>query len=217
MTVISPRPADSPLPRLYPIIDIDLCRMRGRDPRAVADAYASGGAGLLQLRQKTGGSGPFLQACRSVIAELRGRPVRVIVNDRADVAVMAGAHGVHIGQDDLPPATVRAIVGSERLVGLSTHTTRQIDDAVAENVDYIAVGPVFRTSTKDTGYEPRGLDLVRYAASRGVPVVAIGGITLETAAEVLAAGAASVAVISDLLSTADPARRVRDFLALPPR
>ena len=212
MTVTSPRRADTPLPRLYPIIDIDLCQMRGVDPRALAAACVSGGARLLQLRQKSAASGPFLQTCRTIIDAVRGAAVTVIVNDRADLAVMAGADGVHVGQDDLIPADVRAIVGPGRLIGISTHTPAQVDEAVREPVDYIAVGPVFRTSTKDTGYEPRGLDLVRYAAGRGLPIVAIGGITLERAAEVFAAGAASVAVISGLLSGGDPARRVRAFL-----
>ena len=190
MTVTSPRLADTPLPRLYPIIDIDLCEMRGVDARTLAAACVAGGARLLQLRQKSAGTGPFLQTCRTILEALRGNAVTVIVNDRADIAVMAGADGVHVGQDDLPPADVRAIVGAGRLIGISTHTTAQVDEAVRQPVDYIAVGPVFRTSTKDTGYEPRGLDLVRYAAGRGLPVIAIGGITPERAGEVFAAGAA---------------------------
>lgn len=212
MTATSRRPADSRLPALYPIIDIDLCRMRGREPRALAEAYVAGGARLLQLRQKSGASGAFLETSRIIIEALRGQSVSVILNDRADLAVLAGAQGVHIGQDDLPAAAVRAIVGPDRLVGCSTHTTHQVGEALGAGVDYIAVGPVFMTSTKDTGYGPRGLDLVRYAAATGRPVVAIGGITLDTAADVIAAGATSVAVISDLLSAGDPAQRVRDFL-----
>ena len=217
MTAISPRPADAPLPRLYPIIDIDLCRMRGRDPLALAHEVVAAGARLLQIRQKAGGTGPFLATCRGIVDALRSTSAIVIVNDRADVAVMAGAQGVHVGQEDLPPPVVRGIVGPHRLIGLSTHTTTQVDDALSADVDYIAVGPIFRTGTKDTGYEPRGLDLIRYAAGRGRPVVAIGGVTLANAASVLAAGAASVAVISDLLADGDPAQRVREFLALAPR
>ena len=89
---------------------------------------------------------------------------RVIVNDRADLAVLAGAAGVHVGQQDLSVETVRRIVGPGRLIGLSTHAPEQIDDALAGDTDYVAVGPIYRTATKDTGYEPRGLDLVRYAA-----------------------------------------------------
>jgi thiamine-phosphate pyrophosphorylase len=138
--------------------------------------------------------------------------VQVIVNDRADLALLAGAHGVHVGQDDLSVPHVRGLVGPSFIVGVSTHDRRQIDAALAGSASYVAVGPIFATSTKDTGYEPRGLDLVRHAALRGKPVAAIGGITLERASEVLAAGATYLAVITDLLSTGDPAGRARDYL-----
>ncbi len=140
---------------------------------------------------------------------------QLIVNDRADIARLAGADGVHVGQEDLTPASVRAIVGDAAIVGLSTHTIAQADLAVREPVTYIAVGPVFGTTTKTTGYEHVGLEMVREAARlagvRGLPLVAIGGITLENAASVLEAGAASVAVIGDLLSTGDPENRVRMY------
>ena len=146
------------------------------------------------------------------------RPVdaRVIVNDRADVAVLAAAAGVHVGQDDLAPADVRRVTGPDPIVGLSTHTSRQIEDALAQPISYLAIGPVFSTLTKATGYAAVGYEIVQQAAaravSRGLPVVAIGGITLETAPRVIEAGAGSVAVITDLL-TADPAARVREYLA----
>ena len=140
----------------------------------------------------------------------------VIVNDRADIARLSGAAGVHVGQDDLAPAQVRGLLGPDAIVGLSTHTTEQLDRALREPVDYVAVGPVFGTATKATGYEPIGVELVRTAAARcaarNVPLVAIGGITRDRAQEVLAAGARSVAVISDILANGDPAARVRDFL-----
>ena len=216
MTVNSPRQADGPggvLPPLYPILDIDLCRMRGRDPVALAVAFADGGARMMQVRQKSGGSGDLLAVCREVIEATRASRVTIIVNDRADVAVMSGAGGVHIGQDDLPAAAVRRIVGAGLLIGLSTHTPRQVDEALAGEIDYLAVGPIFRTATKDTGYEARGLDLVRHAAGRGLPVVAIGGLSVETAPAALGAGATSVAIISDLLAAADPAGRVRAYLS----
>jgi thiamine-phosphate pyrophosphorylase len=125
---------------------------------------------------------------------------------------MAGAAGVHVGQQDLPAAAVRAIAGEHAIIGISTHTREQIDEALGGAADYVAIGPVFSTSTKDTGYEPRGLEMVRYAAGRGKPVVAIGGITMANAADVLAAGATSVAVISELLSGPDVEHRVREFL-----
>ena len=201
------------LPPLYPIIDIDLCRMRGRDPRSLAAALADGGARLVQVRQKSPGSGEFLTLSRDLVTTAHAAGMRVIVNDRADIAVMAGADGVHVGQDDLPVPAVRRIAGPAAIIGLSTHTSSQVDDAFAMDVDYVAVGPIFRTATKETGYEARGLDLVRHAARRGRPVVAIGGITLANAASVLDAGATSVAVISDLLGSPDPSDRVRRYLA----
>ncbi len=107
---------------------------------------------------------------------------------------------------------MRAIVGPDAIVGVSTHDRDQIDEALGGEASYVAVGPVFLTSTKDTGYAPRGLDLVRYAAGRGKPVVAIGGITLERAPDVVAAGASWLAVISDLLVGGDPEARVRAFV-----
>jgi thiamine-phosphate pyrophosphorylase len=126
---------------------------------------------------------------------------------------MARAAGVHVGQDDLAPAAARAIVGPDAIVGCSTHTLDQVRAALAAPVSYIAVGPVFGTRTKDTGYRAVGLDAVTAAAAAagGVPIVAIGGITLETAPSVLAAGAASVAIIGDLLAGPDPAARVAAY------
>jgi thiamine-phosphate pyrophosphorylase len=135
----------------------------------------------------------------------------VIVNDRADIARMARAAGVHVGQDDLPPDAVRDVLGGG-VIGLSTHDPQQVDEALRTAADYVAVGPVFGTATKDTGYSARGLELVGRAAGRGKPVVAIGGITLARAPEVIGAGAGSVAVITDLLSGGDPESRVREYI-----
>jgi thiamine-phosphate pyrophosphorylase len=118
----------------------------------------------------------------------------------------------------LPVPAARAIVGEDAIVGVSTHDRQQIDDAIASDANYIAVGPVFLTATKDTGYTPRGIELVRYAAGRGKPIVAIGGITLERAADVVAAGASAFAVITDILVGDDAEGRVRAFHAhLPPQ
>ena len=137
----------------------------------------------------------------------------VIVNDRADIARASGAAGVHLGQDDLPVEAARKILGPDGLIGLSTHTVEQLGVAQALPVTYVAVGPVHATHSKDTGYGPVGLALVRAAArSAAVPVVAIGGITLERAPEVLAAGASAVAVIGDLLASGAPAARVRAYV-----
>jgi thiamine-phosphate pyrophosphorylase len=200
------------VPPLYPIIDIDLCRIRNLDPDVMVEGCFAGGARLLQIRTKSAGGAAFLGACRSAVARGARYDALVIVNDRADIAALAGAAGVHVGQTDLSPAVVAAIAGPGAIVGVSTHTTEQVDEAVAGPARYVAVGPIFRTATKDTGYEPRGLELVRYAARLGKPVIGIGGISLENARSVIEAGASAVAVISDLISEHVPDARVRAYL-----
>ena len=172
---------------------------------------------------KTSPGGEFLELATRIQAIAAAAGAVLIINDRADVARLSGAAGVHVGQDDLPPAAVRTIVGRDAVVGFSTHTPAQIDAAVSEPATYIAIGPVFGTATKDTGYTAVGLERVEYAAaalaraamltgSRPPGLVAIGGITIDRAAGVIRAGAGSVAVISDLLSTGDPRARVREYL-----
>lgn len=199
------------IPAFYPIIDTGVCRDRGVEPLVLAAACLRGGARLLQLRFKAGPSSELLDLADRLVALARPFDASVIINDRADIALMARAAGVHVGQDDLPAAGVRAILGPAAIVGLSTHDEGQVSDAAASPASYIAVGPVFGTATKDTGYTARGLDLVRYAATKGKPVVAIGGITLANAASVFEAGAASVAVIGDLFTGGNPEARARAF------
>ena len=182
------------------------------DPSTLADAYLAGGARILQLRDKSGSSAAFLALAEHLVERAREFGAILIVNDRADVARLSRAGGVHVGQDDLPVPEVRRLLGPDAVVGLSTHGVEQIDAALESDANYVAVGPIFATVTKDTGYSARGLDLLRGAAGRGRPVVAIGGITLERADAVVAAGAAGLAVISDLL-TADPEARTRAFIA----
>jgi thiamine-phosphate pyrophosphorylase len=201
---------------LYPIIDTAVCSAHTIDPVELAAACVRGGARILQIRAKQESGAEFLALTDRIVAVAREFGARVIVNDRADIARLAGADGVHVGQTDVPVEQAMAIVGAGRIVGLSTHDRDQIDRAVAGPASYVAVGPTFRTATKETGYEPRGLDLVGYAAGRGKPVVAIGGITLDRAPSVMAAGASAVAVISDLLTDGDPERRVRAFVAALP-
>ena len=185
---------------------------------ALADAYLAGGARFLQIRAKRSASGPFLQMCEEVVARSRPGGATVIVNDRADIATLSHADGVHLGQDDLDPADARRILGAFAVIGLSTHSIDQARAAARAPVNYIAVGPVFGTSSKATGYKAVGTALVSAVRdmldTEGVdlPIVAIGGITLERAPDVMRAGAASVAIISDLLSGGDPAARVREFL-----
>ena len=181
----------------------------------LAAAYLRGGARFLQIRAKQATGAEFLDIASRVVELARAHDAIVVVNDRADIAKLAGAGGVHVGQDDLTPADVRRIVGGASMVGLSTHTVDQMTEAVRQPVSYVAIGPVFGSVTKATGYDAVGLEMVRAAATRaraaGLPLVAIGGITLETAASVLEAGATSVAVIGDLLATDDPESRVRAF------
>lgn len=156
--------------------------------------------------------------CADIVERAHKAGAIVIVNDRADIAALSSADGVHVGQDDLDPALARKILGGSALVGISTHSPEQARAAAGMAVDYIAVGPVFGTSTKVTGYRDVGTALVAEVAGIlrradvAKPVVAIGGITLERARKVIDAGAASVAVISDLLSTGDPEARVKEYL-----
>jgi thiamine-phosphate pyrophosphorylase len=203
------------LPRLYAIVDADLCAAAGRAPIDVARAFLSAGAKLIQLRCKSMASGPFLDLAIAVLHDARRADARIIINDRADIAVLAGAHGVHVGQTDLSPLDTRRVVGPSLMLGLSTHTAAQWESAVREPVSYIAIGPVFGSGTKDTGYTAIGLETVARAAAAGrahaLPTVAIGGITAGNAKSVIDAGAASVAVISDLLH-GDPEARCMELL-----
>jgi thiamine-phosphate diphosphorylase len=198
---------------LYPIIDTGVCSAAGLDPATVADACLAGGARVLQLRDKTGSSAAFLSLADRLVQRARASDALLVVNDRADIARLSGAGGVHVGQDDLDVAEVRRIVGSEAVVGISTHDESQIDAALETDATYVAVGPIFGSATKDTGYSARGLDLIRYADNRGKPIVAIGGIALDRVQRVMEAGAAGLAVISDLLTTGNTEARTRDFIA----
>lgn len=198
-------------PAVYPVIDVESCRARALEPLVVAEACLRGGARVLQLRWKHAASGELLGLSRRFVGAAGRFGAAVVVNDRADVARLARAAGVHVGQDDLDPADARA-VGGGIAIGVSTHVEAQVDRALDGPAAYVAVGPIYGTATKDTGYSARGLALVRYAAGRGKPVVAIGGITLERAPELARAGAAGLAVISDLLATGDPEARVRQYV-----
>jgi thiamine-phosphate pyrophosphorylase len=201
------------LPRLYAVLDADVAAAHGWQVLDLARAFLAGGATLIQWRAKHLDPASQLSLANSLVALAAAAGARIVVNDRADVARLARAAGVHVGQEDLGPRDARAVVGPSAMIGLSTHTPGQIASAAAEPIDYLAVGPIFGTKTKHTGYDAAGLGLVRHARSRTTaPVVAIGGITLDTAGDVLDAGATSVAVISDLVATGDPTRRVRDYL-----
>ena len=206
----------SRIPPLYAIVDAGVAAAAGWTLLDLATACLAGGATWLQLRAKSLSGAAFLDVAGAIAARAHASGALIIVNDRADIARLAGADGVHVGQDDLSPAAVRGIAGADAIVGLSTHTAEQWEAAVREPVSYVAVGPVFGTSTKATGRDAVGLATVREASvcasARGLPLVAIGGITLESAPLVIDAGAASVAVIGDLLATGDPKARVRAYV-----
>ena len=203
------------LPKLYPITDR---RISGLSHAGQVARLCEGGARLVQLREKHLSPREFYAEALEALRVAREFGARLIVNDRADVALAAGADGVHLGQDDLPPEAARALLGEGALIGFSTHGVGQAIEGARPAVDYVAIGPVFATSSKERPDPVVGLEgvrRVREAVGR-FPVVAIGGITPESARPVLEAGADSVAVIGALLATSDPAeitRRTRDFLA----
>ena len=201
--------------RLYAILDVELAASKNLTPEAVMDAWLGAGVRLIQLRAKSMPSGPLLELAGRLVQRAGAAGAELVVNDRADIARMSGAAGVHVGQTDLPASDVRLLLGPHAFIGLSTHSGEQARLATAQPVDYIAIGPVFATSTKERPDPVVGLEGVRAASELAAiadrPAVGIGGITLETAPAVVEAGAAAVAVISDLL-TDDPERRARAFL-----
>src|SRR6266508_1124595 len=136
-----------------PIVDLEASTRVGWSPVDVAAAYLRGGARCLQIRGKTASGAAYLDLAQRIVALARAGEAVVVVNDRAEIAALAHADGVHVGQTDLAPALIRRIVGDRSIVGLSTHTTAQLAVAVAEPVTYVAIGPVFSTATKSTGYE----------------------------------------------------------------
>jgi thiamine-phosphate pyrophosphorylase len=171
------------------------------------------GVKLLQYRAKNATAREFWEESRAIAEIAWGAQCTFFVNDRPDVAYLAGADGVHVGQEDLEVADAREIMGPGRWVGVSTHNLEQFREAAASSADYIAVGPIFQTSSKANPDPVVGTELLRQVrALTEKPIVAIGGITLERAAEVIAAGADSVAVISDILKAKDPAATAREFI-----
>ena len=199
-------------PFVYPIVDAG--RLRGRDAAFVVDTLARAGARLIQLRVKGLPDRPWLALARAALAAARASGVPLVVNDRADIARIVGADGLHVGQDDLTGTEARTVVGPNVLLGVSTHHLDQLAAAAAEPVDYVAIGPVFPTRSKDNPDPVVGLEMVRRArAATSRPLVAIGGITRQNARDVVEAGADGVAVISDLLDAPDLARAFTELTA----
>ncbi len=202
------------LPKLYAILDVTCFAPQLRTTNSIVEFardLGEGGVTLLQYRNKEGATRDMMQHARE-IKRVLGAKVTLIMNDRCDICVAAEYDGVHLGQDDLPPDSARLVVG-ERIVGVSTHNPQQVKEADASSSDYIAIGPVFPTTGKknpDALVGLKGVSAARAATNK--PLVAIGGITRATAQSVIDAGADSVAVITDLLSS--PRRMAEEFLRL---
>jgi thiamine-phosphate pyrophosphorylase len=192
-------------PTLYLVTDAAL--LAGRDLVATVLAAVRGGVTMVQLRDKEASGRALLEQARALVAALAPLGVPLVVNDRVDIAHAAGAAGAHLGQSDLPAAAARAILGPAALIGLSIEQVEEIDAVDPQVVDHVAASPVFATATKGDIAPPLGLAGVRALRARTrLPIVAIGGIGVENAALVRAAGADGVAVVSAILAAADPRR-----------
>lgn len=204
------------LPRLYPILDASSF-LDAQTLNAAAEELVAGGCALLQYRNKSGNGRVMLEQARELVRVCRtgvsDPHVRLIMNDRADLCLAAEFDGVHVGQEDLSPGSVRKIIGPERWLGVSTHNPEQLRQADFSSADYLAIGPVFATTSKDKPDPVVGLEGVRQArVLTRKPLVAIGGITRANAASVIEAGADSVAVISDLLR--EPRKSAEEFFRI---
>lgn len=194
--------------RVYLVTDRELCL--GRPLEDVVLRAVAGGATMVQLREKEASSRDFLALTRLLVRELHGRGGPLVVNDRADIALAGGAAGLHVGQSDLPPADARALMGPDALIGLSVENMAQLEAAQTWDVDYLGISPVWATPTKTDTAEPWGLDGLAEAGKRSrLPLVAIGGIHAGNAAEVIAAGADGLAVVSEICSAPDPEAAAR--------
>ena len=204
------------IPRLYAIVDAGVLAAPGVALEGFAHELRAAGVELVQYRDKAGSPQAVLRAASVLREVFSGAACRLVLNDRADLAVLAGFDGVHVGQDDLSPEDARRVVGANRVVGASTHTDDQVRAADSTGADYIAIGPAFATGTKIDTEPVVGLEGIRRArALTAKPLVAIGGITRANARSVLDAGADSIAVISALLAPGESVEQVaRDFLEL---
>lgn len=204
-------------PKLYAITD---ARLSGLSHAEQVARLAAGGATLIQLREKHLPSRAFYQEAVATLAIARGLGVKVIINDRVDIALALRADGVHLGQDDLPPAAARELLGSDAIIGISVHNADQAKDALDLPIDYLAAGPVFPTRSKENPDPVLGLEGLRDIRQMigTIPLVAIGGINLENARAVFEAGADAIALISALLSPPEEIEASTGrFLSLTPR
>jgi thiamine-phosphate pyrophosphorylase len=209
--------------RLYALVDPE--RANGRALEDLAQRVVAGGATLVQLRDKHGTTRRLVEEARAIKQALGASSVPLLVNDRVDVALAAGADGVHVGQDDMAVADARRLLGDRAIIGLSVKTVAQAREAPVDLLDYVAIGGVFATTSKDNPGPPVGTDGLRAIAAAvraraaklptaKLPIAAIAGIDRRNAGDVIAAGADGVAVISALSMTADPTEAARDLRAI---
>jgi thiamine-phosphate pyrophosphorylase len=195
---------------VYLVTDRPLCA--GRDLVEVVRAALAGGASIIQLREKHADTREFVELARAMRAVCDEYDAPLLINDRVDVALACGAAGVHVGQSDMAPADVRAIVGPDAIVGLSTDTPEQVVAAQSLDIDYIGIGPVYATATKADAGEALGLAGFRRALELSrLPVVAIGAVTAATTAELIRVGAAGVAVVSAICAAESPEAATREL------
>jgi thiamine-phosphate pyrophosphorylase len=197
------------LPKIYPITDVRLTKIPHAEQ---VKKLIEGGAEVIQLREKSASPKEFYASAEEALDVARQHNVKIIINDRVDIALALGADGVHLGQDDLPPEYARKILGEKAIIGFSTHNVEQAISAVKHPINYLAIGPVFTTKTKENPDKVVGIEGVKKVrqAIGDFPLVAIGGINLENSCDVFNIGANSVAIISDLLSDLDKiAERMR--------
>lgn len=187
------------LPRVYPLTDVQLSGLPHADQ---VDRLSLGGASLVQLREKQQPASQFYEQAKAAVLVAARCGVQLIINDRVDIALATGAQGVHLGQDDMPPEAARRLLGPESIIGYSTHSVEQAQKALTLPIDYLAIGPIFETSSKTDTSPTLGLEGLRAVRRvvQGLPLVAIGGISAANALSIIDAGADSVAVISALLT-----------------
>ena len=200
------------LPKIYPITDTRISNLSHAEQ---VERFIEGGATIIQLREKRASPKEFYELAKKALEIARRHKVKIIINDRVDIALALKADGVHLGQTDLPPNHAREILGKNAIIGFSTHNLQQAVEAIKLPIDYLAIGPVYATQTKENAEKSVGIEGVKLVRSTigDFPIVAIGGITSENFQEVIQAGANSLAVISDILR--DPnkiSEKTRKFL-----
>ncbi|MDP6685995.1 MAG: thiamine phosphate synthase [Candidatus Omnitrophota bacterium] len=192
----------------------DRLALKDKDITKIISQSVAAGVDIVQLRDKEATSQEFIETGKKIKAILKGKNVLFIVNDRIDEALLLESDGIHLGQDDISVETARKVLGKDKIIGLSTHSIAQLRKAIKKDVDYISVGPIFKTPTKPD-YAPVGLDLVEIAKKEtNIPFIAIGGINQSNIQTLVAKGAKRIAVVRAILSSADPFMATKDLLSV---